>query len=759
MSNKFPEAIGKVTSYRDWFMSLEGYESQIAAFSFFPPRAKGERANYTGMFSDILTRLAVQPYRHQAEAMLLTEAGYNLVVATPTASGKSLTYQAPTIHALQKDETALYLFPTKALAHDQLEKLQGFAAQFDVEGKVFSYDGDTPTRCRGSVRAKAGCLLTNPDMLHYGILPYHEKWGKFLGRLNYLVLDELHSYRGVMGVHVANILRRLLRLARHYGATPQIIAASATIANPAQHAENLTGESFTAIHEDYGPRAARELLFWEPPLVSKEDDGRRRSPNTEAALLAAQFVKTGLKSIFFCNSRKSAELLRRYAAGYLEGDEVARLQSYRAGYTSEDRRLLEQGFKNGDITVLTATSALELGVDVGGVDAVVLVGYPGSMTALWQRAGRAGRGDTRSLTLLIAGNDPLDEYYLHHPDLITEGKVEQAIADAFNTEIHPLHVACAAAEKPIPEGEPLVAKWLEPQQNSRLTMRNGKWIYLGRYPHKQVSVRGTGGKRVVLKDGFDNTIGVSDFETALRELHAGAVYLHQSDTYLVAHLNLKEGVATLLPHIEDYYTQTRSVTEIEVTGTEFDVYGVNVGRVRVSTEYTSFVKKRYFSEAIIDERLLDLPQVAYATQAMWFNVKHVAKAVPAADLPSAMHALEHTLIGLLPAFVLCERADVGGVSYPVYPVNGEPIIFIYDGYPGGVGYTRAGTSLFPEWLAAARDLLRDCPCKTGCPRCVLSPKCGNGNQFLDKGMALGLAEALLEKLRNSGVSERMRLLN
>lgn len=752
MRDEVPEALGESASYHAWLKSLEFYEGQIAAFSTFPPRAKGEAAFYEGRFKSVLSTLAITPYRHQVEAFARLEAGHNLVVATPTASGKSLSYQVPTLHALQQGGTALYLFPTKALAHDQLEKLKGLSEKFGLAHLVAGYDGDTPTAKRAGIRERASCLFTNPDMLHYSILPYHEKWAGFLGRLTYLVVDELHSYRGVMGAHVSNVLRRLLRLARHYGAEVQMIAASATVANPAEHAENLTGVPFCAVREDYGPRASRELIFWQPPLLS--DDGRRRSPNTEAALLAARFVKAGLKSIFFCNSRKSAELLRRYASGYLEDEEAAALQSYRAGYTPEDRRLIEQGFKNGDIRVLTATSALELGVDVGGVDAVVLVGYPGSLTALWQRAGRAGRGDRRSLTLLIAGNDPLDEYYLTHPDLITEGKVERAVADAFNTELHPLHVACAAAEKPVSEEEAYVAPWLEPQPGSKLVKRGGKWHYYGRYPHKNVTLRGTGGKRIVLKDGFGKTVGVSDFATALRELHTGAVYLHAGETYLVCHLDLKEGVAVLLPHFGDYYTQTRAVTDIEVLERVFEVYGVGVGRVRVSTDITSYVKKRYFSETILDEVPLDLPQVAYATQALWFSVREVAGAVGKADLPAAMHALEHTLIGLLPAFVLCERADVGGVSYSVYPPTGEPLIFIYDGYPGGVGYARAGASLFPEWLEAARDLLRDCKCKTGCPRCVLSPKCGNGNQHLDKQMALKLAEALLARLEGSA-----RILN
>jgi DEAD/DEAH box helicase domain-containing protein len=746
VASDLPTRLQHNENYTAWLRGLEGFENQIAAFSFFPPRAHGERVLYKGQFAELLSQLGITPYKHQAESLLFTEMKQNVVVATPTASGKSLTYQLPTLHAVQNGKNALYLFPTKALSHDQLEKLQRLAKPFGLSDKILPYDGDTKTDKRNWIRDNARCILTNPDMLHYGILPYHDKWAQFFGSLQYLIIDEMHSYRGVMGTHVANVLRRLLRIAKHYGATPQIIAASATIANPDEHARNLTGVEFVAVRDDAGPRAARELVFWQPPLISEKGDGRRRSANSEGAWLAARFVKAGLKSIFFCNSRKSAELLRRYASSYLEDTEKHFIQSYRAGYTAEDRRVIEDGFKSGEIRVLTATSALELGVDVGGVDAVVMVGYPGSMTAFWQRAGRAGRGATRSLTVLIAGDDPLDEYYLNHPDLITEGKVEKAVADAFNTEIHPLHVACAAAEKPIPEGDDMVAGWMEPQPNSQLAKRNGKWVYYGRYPHKNVAVRGTGGKSITLKNGFGTTIGISDFGSALRELHPGAVYLHQGDNFLVRDLDLKAGIATLLPHIEDYYTQTRSVTETEVLQHEFQLYGVNVGRVRVSTTYTSFVKKRYFSETILDERLLDLPDVSYNTQALWFNVSEVAFSVPKPDLPSAMHALEHTLIGLLPAFVLCERADVGGVSYPVYPATGEPLIFIYDGYPGGVGYTRAGTSVFPEWLQAALELLKDCPCKTGCPRCVLSPKCGNGNQYLDKHAAKVLANELLERL-------------
>ncbi len=742
-SEALPDILRDYGSYHGWLTSLADYKGQITSYSFLPGRREGERLVYEGTYRPLLDTLGITPYRHQAEALTLIEAGRNVVIATPTASGKSLNYQVPTVSALQGGGAALYLFPTKALAHDQLDKLRDFARVFGVGERVSSYDGDTPSRERRAVREHVGCLLTNPDMLHYGILPHHALWAGFFSRLQFIVVDELHAYRGVMGTHVANILRRLLRLALHYGASPQVVAASATIGNPALHAQHLTGLDFTAVREDHGPRAARELLFWRPPELPGKD--ARRSVNTEAADLAALFVCTGLKSIFFCNSRKTAELLRRYAAGQLTDEEATRLGSYRAGYTPEDRRKLEADFKNGALRVLTATSALELGVDVGGVDAVVLVGYPGSMTALWQRAGRAGRGDKRALTLLIPGNDPLDEYYLNHPDLITDGRAENAVADAFNSELHPLHLSCAAYERPLVEREEVVGS-ANLRKHPRLKELRGKFYHLGGYPHPKISVRGTGGKRIVMKDASGNAFGVSDYEAALRELHPGAVYLHQGENYLVRNLDLEKGVAVLLPHIEDYYTQTRSVTEIEILEREASFYGVQTGRARVTTQMTSYVRKRFYSEAALDERLLDLPDVSYPTQALWFSVKEVAKALSPADLPAAMHALEHTLIGLLPVFVLCERADVGGVSYPFYPAVGEPLIFIYDGYPGGVGYTRSGASRFPEWLSAARDLLRDCTCKEGCPRCVLSPKCGNGNQILDKKAALALSEALLETL-------------
>ncbi len=750
VNTAMPKVLEGYSSYHAWLSSLEQYKEQIQYQGFYAGRDKADYGIVQGDFATYLEKLNLHPYKHQAEALNLLNDGHNIVIATPTASGKSLSYQTATLKALDDGETAIYLFPTKALAHDQLSKLKEQAKTFGLEKLVSTYDGDTPATKRPALREKAGCILTNPDMLHYGILPHHKQWAKYLGRLRYVVIDELHSYRGVMGTHVANILKRLLRLAEHYGAKPQIIAASATIANPAEHAKNLTSYDFVSITQDFGIKSERELLFWQPPNLAKEgEEPYRRSVNTEAADLAVLFCRLGLKSIFFTNSRKSAELLKRYANMNMRDNEVDLIQSYRAGYTAKDRRQLEEAFKAGDIRILAATSALELGVDVGGVDAVVMLGYPGSMTSFWQRAGRAGRSGMRALTLMIPSSDPLDEYYLHHPDLIADGRAEKAVADGFNSEIHPLHLHCAARELPVTESEAIVGDY-NLDQDPKLYKRTGskqssRWGYQGGYPHRRVSVRGLGGKKIILRDSSGKRLGESDFSAAIRELHPGAVYLQKGENYLVRNLDLEKGEAILLPHIADYYTQARREIDVDILEHLTNIAGINIGRVRVSVDIHSYVKKKYFSEAVLEERVLDLPQVAYNTQALWFDITPFADSVAPPDLPSAMHALEHTLIGLLPVFVMCERADVGGLSHTLHPSSDSPIIFIYDGYPGGVGYSYAGATLFYDWLSAAVSLLQDCPCTTGCPRCVLSPKCGNGNMYLDKTAALALGRAILEK--------------
>lgn len=754
-------------SFHAFLTQLPEYEGQVTGYHFFPPRHGVVVAGYEGPHAEWFGKLGFSPYGHQARALQTVAAGHDVVVSTSTASGKSLTFQLPVLDALRSHRSAFLLYPTKALANDQLLRLKSLAQTLGVASEnIATYDGDTRADKRAALRQSARVVLTNPDMLHYGILPHHNDWASFLSSLEYVVVDELHAYRGVLGSHVANVLRRLLRMAAAYGASPVVVAASATIGNPSQHAANLTGRRFTLVSDDEAPAAAREFLIWQPPAAGEESD-RRRSANSEAARLAATFAREGVRSLFFCNSRRGAELVRRYAAGLVGEPLGSAIQSYRAGYTYEDRRLIEQGFKNGDITVLTSTSALELGVDIGGLDAVVLVGYPGSKMAMWQRSGRAGRAagaeraegsaGSRALTLLIPGADPLDEYYRTHPDLLIDGPVEDAVADPFNDELHPRHLLCAAAEMPLEQTDQVVAPWAELDRVDGLVESAGRFRSATRYPHRRVQLRGTGGRLIRLKDGMGRSLGATDFATALRELHPGAVHLHQGEQYMVASLDLERGIARLLPHIEDYYTQPRSETDIEILGPlperqfgedsplETLPPGVWIGRVRVRHQVVGYVRKRYFSEAVLEERVLDLPEVSYDTQAAWFDLSGAASLPAAIDLPGALHALEHTLIGLLPSFVLCERADVGGVSYPLYPATGGPLVFVYDGAPGGVGYARAGAAVFNTWLTAARDLLAACPCEAGCPRCVLSPKCGNGNQFLDKRAAMVLADALLAR--------------
>lgn len=750
--------VGGETSFHAFLTSLAGYEGQVASYHFFPPRKARHAPAYDGPFAGELAVLGVAPYTHQAEALAAVGRGEDVVLATPTASGKSLAFQLPVLGAASRGGSSILLYPTKALAHDQEARLKALAARLagreaKLTGAVASYDGDTPAERRAAVRDEVSCLLTNPDMLHYGILPHHAAWGGFLARLEHVVLDELHAYRGVLGTHVANVVRRLLRLAGLYGAKPTVIAASATIGNPEEHAARLTGRAARVIELDDAPRGPREFVMWRPPEV--ERGGRRRSTNGETAMLAAALARADVKCLVFCNSRKAAELIRRYAAELVGPDLAPLVQSYRAGYTAEDRRAIEAGFKSGDIRVLTATSALELGMDIGGVDAVLMAGYPGSKMALWQRSGRAGRGGERSLTLLVPAPDPLDEYYLADPDALVDGPIESAVADPFNSELHPLHVACAAAEAPLDPTEAWWAPWLELASVPGLSPRGERWVHAGRYPHRRLNVRGAGGKLIRLKDGMGRSLGTADLATALRELHPGAIHLHRGESLLVAELDLDKGVARLLPHIGDYYTQPRSETDIEVlsplersgappampVGT--GGFPLAVGRVAVRHAVTGYVLRRPFSEAVLDERHLDLPELSYLTEALWFDVDGLPGLPVPGDLPAALHALEHTLIHLLPAFVLCERADVGGVSYPRYPATGGSRVFIYDGYPGGVGYARAGAAVFGEWLAAVLELLEGCPCADGCPRCVLSPKCGNGNQHLDKRAAAQLASAML----------------
>ncbi len=734
---ELPPAVAPFGSYAAWLKEVEGYADQVR-YARVLTGAPYPKSDYQGAFAGVLAALGFTPYAHQAKALKALEGGANLVLSTPTASGKSLVFQAPALKAALEGDTALFLYPTKALARDQEKRLKKMARALGLGEVVFTYDGDTPSSKRKKARAQGRLLLTNPDMLHFGFLPRHGDWAPFFARLRYLVVDELHYYRGVFGSHAGLIFRRLLRLLAHYGARPQIVAASATIQNPKEHAENLFGVPFSAVTAR-DSRTEREVVIWVPKALDAEGQSRR-SPHIEAAILAEHAALSGVKTLIFTNSRKSAELIGRYTRAGLAADLV---RVYRGGYTAKERRALEAAFKKGEIAVLVSTNALELGIDIGDLDAVILVGYPGSMMSFWQRAGRAGRGGRRALVAWIPREDPLDEYFLNRPDLLVYGEPEAAVADPFNPYLYPPHLHAAAWELPLQKKEPLY----RPELAGGGFVEKGERIYTQkRFPHKEIVLRGSGAT-FTLKDAFGQTLGHLDERQAYTEAHPGAVFLHQGEAYLVKDFDLGARTITLLPSLEDYYTQPLTETDVRVLSGEEVRPGVWVGRVEIAERVTGYVKKRYLTEAVLDEVPLELPELRYTTEAVWFHVEPKWLGAEAeALLPSGIHALEHAMIGLLPLFVLAERADIGGVSYPFYPhplpSGGGPTIFIYDGHPGGVGYARAGAHRFSEWIHATAALLADCPCENGCPRCILSPKCGNQNRFLDKHAARALAEAL-----------------
>lgn len=701
-------------------------------------------------------------WSHQAEAIALARSRAHVVVATGTASGKSLCYQLPVLEALlgPGHHTALYLSPTKALAHDQLRAVRSFAL---TGVRAASYDGDTPAAERPMVRRNANLVLTNPDMLHQGILPGHEQWSAFLGRLSYVVVDEAHTLRGVFGSHVAAILRRLRRLARRYGAEPVFVLASATLGNPAELASRLVGLPVEAVTADGSPRGPVTFALWEPPLED-EATGLRRSANTEAATWLATGVEAGVRTLCFTRSRKAAELVATYArrrAAEVDRSLAARVRAYRAGYLAEERRELERGIVAGKLLGVAATNALELGMDIGGLDAIVLDGFPGTIASMWQQAGRAGRQGGPSLAVLVGLDDPLDAYFLHHPADLFGRPHEAALVDPGNPYVLAPHLACAAYEAPLTEedfdlfGPPArqLAERLEVEGILR-RRRGGYRLTSGRSPAANVDVRNAGGAPVTIVEATTGqVIGTVDRSRAPSTVHRGAVYLHQGESYRVLELDLEAGAALVEEARGDEYTQARTDTDIQVLEPlrhlELPRSALWLGRVAVSQQVIGYERRKVGSGELLGSEELDLPPAHLTTIAYWYTLSPellAAAGLEARDVPGAAHAAEHAQIGLLPLFAMCDRWDIGGLSTAWHPGTESATIFVYDGYPGGAGITERGYELAAEHLRATRDTVHACPCETGCPSCVQSPKCGNGNHPLDKAGAVRLLDELLADL-------------
>jgi DEAD/DEAH box helicase domain-containing protein len=710
----------------------------------------------------------ISPWSHQSEAAELAHAGRHVVVSTGTASGKSLAYQLPVLNALATDPRArvLYLSPTKALGHDQLRTAHALTTAIPRLADVAptAYDGDSPAEVRRFARDRSRWLFSNPDMVHLSILCNHARWAVLLRCLRFVIVDECHYYRGVFGSNVAMVLRRLLRLCARYSAAPTVIFASATTASPGATAAELIGLPVEEVIEDGSPQGARTVALWEPALradlTGENGAPVRRSAGAEAARVMADLIAEGAQTLTFVRSRRAAELTALGAQTRL--DDIApglshTVASYRAGYLAEDRSALERALAEGRLRGLATTNALELGVDIAGLDAVVLAGFPGTVASFWQQAGRSGRRGQGALVVLIARDDPLDTYLVHHPAALLEKPIERVVIDPANPYILRPQLLCAATELPLDDAEVRDFGATEVAQglvdDGLLRRRNGKYFPApGLEPHAAVDIRGsTGGQIVIVEADTGRLLGSVGVSQATASVHPGAVYLHQGDSYVVDSLDTEDGIAFV--HAEDpgYATFARELTDIAVTGTgERLAFGpVTLGLVPVSVtnRVVGYLRRRLDGE-VIDFIELDMPEHTLATTAVMYTVTVDAlhcSGIDALRIPGSLHAAEHAAIGLLPLVASCDRGDIGGMSTAIGPV-GLPSVFVYDGYPGGAGFAERGFRQARTWLGATAAAIEACECLSGCPSCVQSPKCGNGNDPLDKAGAVLVLRLVLAEL-------------
>jgi DEAD/DEAH box helicase domain-containing protein len=701
-------------------------------------------------------------YSHQSEAINAIRQGGNVMIATPSASGKTLCYNIPVLDAALENPRAraLYLFPTKALAQDQLRALNELAGKtINLPWECATYDGDTLSDERSGIRKRARIVLTNPDMLHMGILPNHKSWDTFLRRLKYVVVDEAHVYRGVFGSHVACVIRRLRRLCDFYGSRPQFIFCSATIANPGEHAGRLSGLPFQVIDQDGAPYGGKVFAFWNPPIID-ESRSKRRSANSEATNLFTELVRQKVRTLTFAPTRKLTELIYVYSRDLLGHPLGDKIKPYRAGYLASDRRKIEKELFTGELLGAVATNALELGIDIGDLDATVLTGYPGSIASTWQQAGRSGRRREKSLSILVGQNNPLDQYFMNNPDFFFGKAFENALINWENPNVLKPHLLCAAWEKQLDErdaayfGDAIYAAAAGLEEEGGLRKVGERWHLAPRlsHPAQDVNIRTASHQQYQLLDaskGYELLETIEE-DHAFWQVHPGAIYLHQGESYFVKELDLEKHVAVVEPANVPYYTQTMELTDIKVLQKikEREVNGTHVclGMVDVTNQVEGFRKKKHYTDEVVGEELLDLPPMRFITQALWFDLP--GQAVDTIernklDFHGGLHAGEHAAIAILPLFAMCDRNDIGGVSTPFHADTGRAQIFIYDGYPGGIGIVEKGYEIIEELWAATLRAIEECPCREGCPACIQSPKCGNNNEPLDKRAAIILLKGLL----------------
>ena len=704
----------------------------------------------------ILKRLGIpRLFKHQTDAIRMIRAGNHVVVATPTASGKTLIYNLPVIDSILRNPktTSLYIFPLKALAQDQLKTFEQMASLCDPYRPAAAiYDGDTSAYQRKKIRQKPpNVLLTNPEMIHLSILPHHRKWAAFLKGLETVVIDEVHTYRGIFGSHMAQIIRRLRRVCSRYGASPTFIFSSATIGNPSVLAEQLSGLRVESVTRSGAPQGKRHVVFINPD----------QSPAHAAILLLKAALHRQLRTIAYTQSRKLTELIAMWAstkAGVFQ----EKIRAYRAGLLPEERRDIEDRLSSGELLAVVSTSALELGIDIGDLDLCILVGYPGTLVSTVQRGGRVGRSGQDAALVMIAGEDALDQYFLRHPEKLIERNPEDAVVNPENTHILEKHLVCAAAELPIGIDDPIFSSDTAKQVVSRLEARgellrgaDGDVIYSKRKaPHRDTDLRGSGHRyRIVCRD-TGKIRGEIDAYRVFREAHPGAVYLHQGRAFLVEHLDLDTRTVTVSETPVDYYTKIRGDTDIEILEIheEKTVYGTvaYAGKVKVTDRITGYEKWRIHARKMMGAIPLVIPPQVFETDGLWFQIPYaVQQAAESAgyDFLGGIHAIEHAAIGIFPLLIMADRNDLGGVATPIHPQVGSGAIFIYDGIAGGAGITRSAYNRMRELLDRTLEAIDNCPCESGCPACVHSPKCGSGNRPIDKPASVQLLRQL-KKDRN-----------
>ena len=784
------------TSDLDDLITTLGHDPRLVHLEHLPARSARFAELGDPLHPDLRARLPVERFwSHQAEAIDLARAGRSVAIATGTASGKSLCYQVPIAEAVGspvRPATSLLIFPTKALAQDQLRAI----TRLEVPRLVAAtYDGDSGPEERTWVRGNANVLLTNPEMLHHGILPHHGRWATFLMRLRYVVIDELHMLRGVFGTHVAHLLRRLRRLCARYGSDPTFIFSSATIGEPGRLASELCGLDVAEITDDGSPRGERRFVLWNPAalldtvpdlkVVSTDPDPvperatdpdqateptngeRERAPsaNRETAVLVAELIRRGHRTIAFCRSRKGTELIAAEVRRRLPVELARKVRPYRGGYLAAERREIEGELFGGHLRGVIATTALELGIDVGGLDACVLNGFPGTISSMWQQAGRAGREAQESIVVLVAGDDQLDQWYMAHPDQVFTRPPEPAVINPANPYVLHAHLACAAHEQPLGHAD---EQWwpgtldegvralalddrLKIRDRGRGSVRVPLAVWAGRgWPTHGVGLRSGSSDEVRIATADGTLIGTVDRGRACSLVHPGAVYLHQGQSYRVGELDLDDGAAIVEPFDGGQWTQPRTETDITILGGEarrpVGRSDLAVGSVRVVSRVVGYKRFDSFTGELLGTEELHLPPGELTTRAFWYTIDWDLlddAGIDPGAVPGTLHAVEHAAIGLLPLFTICDRWDVGGVSTPLQAETGLPTIVIYDGYPGGAGIAELGYASADRHLQATLEVIAACRCADGCPSCVQSPKCGNGNEPLDKHGAVALLQALL----------------